>query len=216
MIIQQALKGISGISPHQARAMLRTGIICNWWRNENPLPEDRIPERLNARNLQWHQNCYEDPDPQDANEPFCEHTPFISVTAGTIEREGMRRRNVLHSATQVALEFATGGWRCDGCVFCCYVFVLGRNSVSHRAFAEELRELNVFTGFSPFQPEGEITAKISIPPTQIRGFEFYEIDRINTNLAQGILPVRSHIESNVLYQEPTDISNVRSYLTWPI
>ena len=196
--------------------MFRNGIICNWWRKENPLPEDRIPERLSTRNLHWHQNCYGDPDPQVGNESFCEHTPFISLTAGTIEREEIRRRNILRSATQVALEFATDGWRRDGYVFYCYVFVLGRNSVPHRAFAEELRELNVFTGFSPFQPEGEIAAKISVPPTQIQKFEFYEIDRIDSDLARGELPVPSRTEWNCRYEEPMDIANIRSYLTWPI
>ena len=51
MIIQHALKGVGGIDLLQARTVFRNGIICNWWRKENPLPENRIPERLSIRNL---------------------------------------------------------------------------------------------------------------------------------------------------------------------
>ena len=212
MILQRVLKGVGGVSFHQAQAMLHSGIICNWWHNVNPLPNEEIPLRLTDRNLDWHQNRYTDPDPQENDEPFREHTPFISVTAGTVERDAVRARNVLHPAWQVALEFATEGWQRDGYIFYCYVFVLGRRSVAHRAFAEEIRELNIFTGFSPFQPEGEITAKIIIPPTQIQKFELFEMARVNADLAAGRLPTPSQTEWNLFYQDPDEISNVRGYL----
>lgn len=186
--------------------------MCNWWRKVTLLPNNEIPLRLTARNLDWHQNRYNDPDPAEANEPFREHTPFISVTAGTVERDNVRKRNILTPAWQIALEFATDGWSTDGYLFYCYVFILGRNSVAHQAFSEEIRELNIYAGFSPFQPEGEITAKIIIPPTQIEKFEFYEIARIRNDLAAGRFPTPTNANTNSLFQPPDDISNIRGFL----
>jgi hypothetical protein len=169
--------------------------------------------RLTDRNLDWHQNRYGDPDPLEGNEPFGRHTPFISVTAGSVERDVVRLRNILHPAWQVALEFATDGWRRDAYLFYCYVFILGRKSIAHRAFCEEIRELNIYTGFSLFQPEGEITAKIIIPPTQIEKFEFYEIALVLNDLSAGRLPTPAKTERNVaFFRPPEEISNVRGYL----
>jgi len=213
MILQHAVKGIGGISASDAQHILAGGIICNWWRKVNPLPDPEIPLRLTERNLDWHQNRYDDLDPLEGNEPFGRHTPFISLTAGTVERDALRMRNVVHPAWLVALEFATDGWRRDGYLFYCYVFILGRRSVPHRAFAEEIRELNIYTGFSPFQPEGEISAKINIPPTQIERFEFYEISRVNRDLAAGLIPRPTTTEPNLaLFRPPDEISNVRALL----
>lgn len=177
------------------------------------MPNGEIPLRLTERNLDWHQNRYDDPDPLQANKPFKENTPFISLTSGTVERDDVQKRNVLRPAWQVALEFATDGWKRDGYLFYCYVFILGRKSIPHRAFSEELRELNVYTGFSLYLPEGEITAKIVVPPTQIEKFEFYEIAQVKKDIAAGRLPTPTITESNAsLYQPPTDISNVRGFL----
>lgn len=213
MIIQHVIKGLGGISRDDARRILAGGIICNWWRKVDPLPNPEIPARLNERNLEWHQNRYDEPDPLEANEPFGRHTPFISVTAGTVERDAMAYRNIIHPAWQVALEFATDGWRRDGYLFYCYVFVLGRPSIPHRGFSEEKRELNIYTGFSPFQPEGEITAKIIIPPTQIERFDFYDLAQVQQDLAAGRLPMPAATEpSPGLYRPPEDIANIRSYL----
>ena len=142
------------------------------------MPAEEVPLRLTARNLYWHQNRYSDRDPSEGNQPFFMHTPFISTTAGTVERDAGIRRNIVQPAWAVALEFGTKQWSQDAYLFHCYVFVLGQTTVSHVQFSEELRELNVYTGFSPFQPEGEITAKIQIPPTQIEKFSFYSINLV--------------------------------------
>jgi hypothetical protein len=177
------------------------------------LPNHEIPLRLTDRNLHWHQNRYHDKDPLEGNEVFNRHTPFISVTAGSVERDAVHSRNVLHPPWQVALDFATDGWSRDGFLFYCYVFILGRKSVAHQMFAEELRELNIYSGYSLFQPEGEITAKIIIPPAQIEKFEFYDIAAVISELAVGRLPVPARTERNVsLFRAPDEISNVRGYL----
>src|SRR5213596_3031076 len=137
MIIQHVLKGISGLSEADARGVLANGIVCNWWQRTNPLPQHEIPQRLTERNLEWHQNRYSDPDPFEGNEVFAKHTPYMSVTAGTVERKSAAKKNVIHPARQVALRFATGFWKNDGWIFRCYVFILGRKSTPHAAFSEE-------------------------------------------------------------------------------
>ena len=215
MIIQHVLKGISGISRRDALRILDEGITCNWWRKADPLPEHEIAERLTERNLEWHQNRYADPDPLERGERFGEHTPFISVTAGTIERDSLRRRHLLHPAKEIALQFATNQWRRDGYVFHCYVFLLGRKSLPHRAFSEELRELNIYTRFSLFQPEGEIAAKIVIPAIQIEKCEAFTLSGIKSDLALKRFPKPSETIPNPKYTTPDDISNLRRFLVDP-
>lgn len=85
--------------------------------------------------------------------------------------------------------------------------------MEHMSFSEELRELNVYVGFSPYQPEGEITAKISIPPTQIEKFCFFEINSVTNDLTAGRIPIPSDEVANVpLYQPPEELSNIRNVL----
>ncbi|HYX30046.1 MAG TPA: hypothetical protein VE863_16010 [Pyrinomonadaceae bacterium] len=213
MIIQKVIKGIAGIDPLDAQRIMEAGIYCNWWRKVGTLPFPQVPLRLNAQNLDWHQNHYDDPDPNEGGEQFGRHTPFISTTAGSVERDIVRRRNFLLPAQQVGLEFATNGWRQDGCLFYCYVFIIGRPSIAHQVFSEEIRELNIFTTFSLFQPEGEITAKIVIPPAQIERFEFYDILSVRQNIRSGRRPTPSSGGLNARFFEPPDkISNIREFL----
>ena len=121
--------------------------------------------------------------------------------------------NIVHPARFVALEFATDGWLHDGYLFYCYLFVMGRPTVHHPLFSEELRELNVYTGYSPFQPEGEITAKISIPPTQIEKFEFYSQSSIQAAFTSGLMLTPDDYKSNSgMYRPPEELSNFRDVL----
>lgn len=212
MIIQMAIKGISELGQTDAERILSGGIICNWWRKVALLPSAEIPHRLTDRNLDWHQNHYDDPDPLEGGERFGLHTPFISVTAGTVERDTALARNIMHPARDVALRFATNSWKSDGYLFYCYLFVLGRKSVPHQVFSEEVRELNVNTAFSWFQTEGEITAKICIPPAQIEKAEYYEISKVLADIARGQLPKPTTTSMNGLYQPPENIANIRAVL----
>lgn len=52
------------------------------------------------------------------------------------------------------LQFATDGFRRRG-----YVLTLGKQSIPMREFAEEVRELHIYTSFLRYHPEGEIVAK---------------------------------------------------------
>ena len=214
MIIQRVIKGIGGIGIGQdtVKNILKTGITCRWWQEVDPLPENEIPLRLTERNLTWHQNHYDDPDPQEGNRPFCLHTPFISTTAGTIDRDTFLQTNILHPAWIEALRFATDVWSRDGYLFYCYVFIIGRKSIGHQLFAEETRELNIHTGFSPFQPEGEITAKIIIPTSQIEKVEYWSIVQLQDALQRSQMPKPTKTISNPLFLPPEDYTNIRNVL----
>ncbi len=215
MIIQRVIRGITGISENDARRILTVGILCNWWYKVRTLPRDEIPVRLSERNLDWHQNRYDDPDPLENREVFRRHTPFISTTAGTVERDMFRLTNILTPAWQVALNFATRGLRQDGYLFYCYLFIIGRQAVTLEPFSEELRELNIYRGFSLYQPQGEITAKIIIPPAQIERAEFWSASDALQAVARGLLPAAdpSRTLLNSLFVRPENFNNVRDFLS---
>jgi len=212
MIIQKVIKGISGISENEAIQIFQGGIVCNWWRKVNPLPRHEVPLRLTQRNLDWHQNHYTASDPSEGGEEFGRHTPFISTTAGTVERDTFTKTNIMHPAWEVALPFATESLKTDGYLFYCYLFIIGRPAVALEGFAEELRELNVYTSFSAFQPEGEITAKIVIPPAQIEYAEFWRAEDVMEAVDQGILPTPTKTIRNNLFISPDIYNNVRDLL----
>jgi len=212
MIIQEVLKGINGLSAADVTAIFAQGIQCNWWRKVITLPANEIPLRLTDRNLNWHQNRYEDPDPLEGGEKYSRHTPFISTTAGSVERDIFNQTNTLHSAWWEALCFATDFWKSDGWIFYCSAWILGRKAIGHQAFAEEIRELHIYSDFSPFQPEGEITAKIVIPPAQIQRAEEWRLDDILTATSGGLLPTPSNTIANPLFIDPMTYSNVRAAL----
>lgn len=215
MIIQRVIKGIAGIDEHDARRTLTVGILCNWWHKVGTLPRNEIPLRLSERNLDWHQNHYSDSDPLEGGEVFSRHTPFISTTAGTVERRMFSLTNILNPAWREALYFATRGMAEDGYLFYCYLFVIGRQAVSLEPFSEELRELNVYPGFSPYQPEGEITAKIIIPPAQIERAEFWSASAALQAVANGMLPAAdpSRTLANPLFVPPENYNNLRDFLS---
>lgn len=212
MIIQEVLKGISGIDETDVNRIFATGIVCNWWRKVGLIPAGEIPTRLTERNLQWHQNRYEDLDPLEGDEEFKLHTPFISTTAGSVVRDAFHSVNHLQPAWWQALLFATGFWKSDGWIFYCSVWILGRKAVGHQAFAEEFRDLHVYSDFSPFQPEGEITAKIQIPMTQIQRAEEWKLADVQAALSLGNLPVPTRTFVNPRFIDPANYSNVRSAL----
>lgn len=218
MIIQQVIKGIGDISRDQAEDILyRTGILCTWWREVTYLPMVEVPQRLTERNLFWHQNRYEDLDPLENDQPYHLRTPFISTTAGTVERRRFWRTNILNPAWLEALRFGTNSGKRNAYLFYCYVFIIGKKAVGHYSFAEEVRELNIYNGYSPFQPEGEITAKIVIPPAQIEKAEFWTVDQIKEDRRNNRVPqpfeVLPPLPPNPSFIPPDDYNNVRKVLS---
>jgi hypothetical protein len=195
--------------------MLDAGIECNLSRNYGQIPYAEIPKVLTDRNAEWHQNHYEDPDPLFVPKPkeeFRHHTPFVSTTAGTVERR--KGQNVARSAFDIALRFGTEGLTVDGYLFYCDLFVVGRPVVELQVFSEELRELNVNPRYSVNQIEGEILAKLLIPPAQVERADYFDIVDVNKALSQNQVPRPDPGRSIVsgLYVNPSRYSNVRSVI----
>ncbi len=219
MIFQHVLKGIVGIARMDARRQLDSaGITCNWWRAVGTLPAGEIPDRLTEDNLLRHLNAYDQvdatlPPPYNAH-PFGRLTPFISTTAGTVERDPLHAMNHPCSAFLTALLFATADFRREGAIYYCYVPVLGKRSVKLEEFAEETRDMHLWTAFQPYHPEGEIVAKISIPSPYIEKVEGYDGPAARARLSSGCMPVPAWTEQNTgRYVSPESVSNIRDYLT---
>ncbi len=213
MIFQRILKGIVGVTPIEARARLAGGgIPCNWWRDVNPLPSEEIPGRLTPENLFRHLSAYDQIDPATGL-IFGRRTPFISTTAGTVERDPHFAQNTLFSALITALSFATAGFRKSGAIFHGYVNVLGRPAVGLQEFAEETRDLHQWTDFQPYHPEGEIVAKIQIPAAHLECAEGYDGQQALAAFRSRRLPQPLWRESNTRYfVPPEDVSNIRDAL----
>ncbi|MHB1082745.1 MAG: hypothetical protein ACYC67_25350 [Prosthecobacter sp.] len=213
MIFQKVLKGIAGITQAHARAMLDgDGIICNWWRDVGLLPESEILDRLTEDDLLHHLTDYDVIDPITLRK-FGETTPFISTTAGGVQRDDSTAVNTRFSAFLTALSFATQGYTTRGVIFYGYLNVLGRKSVAMREFAEETRELNIWTDFQPYHSEGEVVAKISIPPTHLEKAECYDGPAALSDLQNLRVPVPQWTLANTArYVPPESICNVRDAL----
>lgn len=177
MFIQKCIKGLHSITLAEAQAILtRNGLTCAWWRNARRISSPEINERLTAEELDLHVHSFDEPHPTQRGREVAEVSPFISLTAGQVEREAWEARNEIYPAHEVAMKFATnfGELRGECFLFYCWVLVGMRPTVPVRHLAEEVRELKTYTKFSPFHREGEILAKIEVPARQIEKFEHYE------------------------------------------
>jgi hypothetical protein len=181
--------------------MLReAGIACNWWRNVGEVSPGEVQAKLTPRNLLWHLNHYVDLDPA-TGAAFCENTPFISTTAGTVERDVLATRNVSFPPLLTAVRFATADYTRAGYVFYSYVYTLGKRALPLVDFAEEVRDVHVYAEFLPFHAEGEVVVKKHIPSVRIERVQKYDAD--------GAL---LWTEANAAYEPPERYANVRELL----
>jgi hypothetical protein len=209
MIFQKVLKGMVGVNEAGAGTIFNdAGITCNWWRQVNPLPTNQIPGRLTEDNVLRHLSHYDRTDPATGR-TFGELTPFISTTAGAVERDAYFGMNYVHGAFMTALRFATDNFRKTGAIFYGYVMVLGKKALPHEEFAEETRELNLFHAYQPFHPEGEIVAKISIPVPRLEKAEGYGGPAARLDWRDGRWPQPSWVLPNPRYAPVEEFSNVR-------
>jgi len=214
VFFQHFLKGIRGLDSRSATAILReSGIICRWWDKVGGITPKEVQERLTYRNLDWHLNQYDTPDPLEGGEPFCMHTPYISTTSGTVERDAWRHTNWRKPAFMTALRFATDNFVTRGVIFYGYVFVLGKQSVPLKTFAEEVRELHVYTGYLPYHDEGEIVAKIHVPSVNLERFEEYDGAVALQQLECGQRPTPLTVVHNSAFAHPEEFSNIREVIS---
>jgi hypothetical protein len=140
-------------------------------------------------------------------------TPFVSTTAGSVVRDANGQVNIIETAEYVATDFATDGFIRDGWVFSGYVFTLGRKAVRQQPFAEEVRELNVYTGYLPFQPEGELVAKFHLPAVQLEAAWPVTARSDPSRPGAMLWPLKGPVLGNRgVYVPPEDIVNVREVL----
>ena len=207
MYIQWCIKGVFGIDDDEARAIIDDGmgLECRWWRNVHRITPPQIRDKLTYANLARHTDRYAKLDSNGI--PFCEGTPFISLTAGSVDRYVFLQTNIVTPALITALDFATRGFTVDGYLFYLWTIVGLKPAVPVEAVAEEVRAPNVYHRFSHFQAEGEITAKIHIPANQIRRCDKYNV------LANGRLRHANgwpHI--NRRFADPLLVSNIRELI----
>lgn len=205
MYIQHCVKGIAGstgigastgVTKIEAFDLVASGkgIISNWWRKKNTIRPEEIASVINEGNLNRHIHDYA---------VFGADTPFISLTAGCVERDVLISSNNIYSAVDTALLFATGAWAHPGALFYCWTPVGYNKAVDVLAVAEAVRDLNVYHRWSIYQLEGEITAKVHIPANQIKCVEWWD-GSIRKDAAVDTL-------TNHTYIDPKPITNMKEY-----
>lgn len=202
MYIQRCVKGIAGVTPGQSDgislveaqnlATIGEGLLSNWWRNFGPITPSMIQNVLTEANLDRHLHDYD---------AFRHDTPFISLACGSVERDTLVQKNFVYSARDTALMFATEDWTRPGALFYLWTPVSYHRAVALSAVAEPVRDLNIYQRWSPYQLEGEITAKVNIPANQIEKVEWWDAS-VSKSAPQHIWP-------NPNYIEPTPLSNIR-------
>ena len=172
MLIQWCLKGISeqpgGFGDPEARRVLAGhGLGAAWQRGagtRGDLPGD-AHGALSDQALSDHVNNYA---------AVQGNTPYLSLTAGCIERDPHTLSAVTHSAMNTALSFATRNGTVAGYVFRLWVLVAPKPAPELPGFAEEVRSLLLFDHLTLFHDEGEIAAKLFVPARQIESFTKYD------------------------------------------
>jgi hypothetical protein len=192
----------------QARSLIdsREGIHCNWWRDVGRITAPGIRDKLTDENLNLHVNHFTIIDPNTKRQ-FRELTPFISLTAGTVERDAAAKTNIVRRARATALWFGSKFGESDyAYLYTCWVVIAPRSAVTIESVSEEVRDLNTYRRFSQFQPEGEIIAKISVPDNQIKECEKWIWDR------NGLMFKLAWTHENTRFTAPEMLTNVRELI----
>jgi hypothetical protein len=212
MFVQWCIKGVRGLStnepndkgltPDAAIELVRGGhgILCNWWRRVSTIQPYEVRQKLTAANLDLHVNNYN---------RICNDTPFLSLTAGCVERDVFYRTNRILPAEDTALMFATENGKRSGFLFYCWVIVGLRPAVAIEAVAEEVRELNSYRSWSAYQLEGELTAKIYIPANQIQRVEWWAPGPSGHLTQQISGPDWNPAYVNPQFNAASEVSNIR-------
>jgi hypothetical protein len=174
MIVQWCCRGVSNLTRAGVEDILgnQVGITCRYWPRDRPLPYHVALSRLTEHHLDLHVNHYSGIDPDTGKRVF-EISPFISLSAGCVDRRKLLRTNVIHLARRTALDFATAGGTRPGWVFTCWVLVAVNRAAGIEAVAEEVRELNHARRYSAYFTEGEVAAKVNVASRQILCAEYW-------------------------------------------
>ena len=209
MIVQWCIKGMTlKGGDEQAKSLIdsRGGIQSNWWRDVGTITAPGIRDKLTDQNLNLHVNHFTVIDPNTKRQ-FSELTPFISLTAGTVERDAAAKTNIVRRARATALWFGTNFGESDHAyLYNCWIIVAPRAAVTIESVAEEIRDLNTYRRYSQFQLEGEMAAKISVPDNQIKECEKWIWDR------SSLVFRRAWIHPNPRFTMPEMLTNIRELI----
>ncbi|MEU1001268.1 hypothetical protein [Streptomyces tibetensis] len=208
MIVQWCIKGLALSDDDQARGLIdgQGGISSAWLRKHGHVSLSEFGNKLTEQNLNLHVNHFEEKDPA-TGAPFRDESPFISLSCGTVERDAVAKTNFVHTARHTALWFGTQfGARREAYLYTCWVVLAPRSAVPVHGVAEEIRDLNTYRRYSPFQTEGEVTAKVYVPATQVRDCAKWVWDR------RAKLFRREWEHLNPQFTEPEALSNVRELI----
>jgi hypothetical protein len=206
MHVQWCVRGMAQPDPAWLRDLFSSGgLICGWWWNSpsGALPAAGIAERLDDMQLYLHQNWFDLPDPRFGG-LVRQNTPFVSLSAGAVSREIRYRANVLHRAQLIASEFATQYGQVRGVLIYCWVVASPLPAVPIEAVAEELRDLNSNRPYSAFQLEGEVAAKIRVPPRQLYAYQWVERRGLSYQVESAVF--------SPVFAAPTPLSDIRAFL----
>lgn len=204
MIIQWCMKGLALTSDDVARAIVddREGLICRWFREQGRISPQEIREKLTVDNLDRHVNHFMAIDPL-TRRPFAEGSPFISLCAGVVDRDAFSRTNYVRRALETALYFGSDFNKLPHAyVYTCWVILAPRPSVAIEGVAEEIRDLNAYRRYSPYQLQGEVTAKVFIPDNQIARCEKWQVKPAR----------RLWTHDNPRFTTPEQLTNVRELI----
>ena len=208
MIVQWCVKGLSLPSDGAALDLIqnRGGLVCNWWRKVNTISPAARRDRLTATNMDRHVNHFSALDPA-TGDPFSDQTPFISLSAGSVERDAIAKTNYVHRARKTALWFGFDfGRSTTAYLYLCWVVLAPRSAVDVESVAEEIRDLNTYRRYSEYQTEGEVAAKIIVPDNQILQCERWDFDRKARLLTSRV------ICTNPRFTPPESLTNIRELL----
>lgn len=208
MIVQWCIKGLALDSDEDARRIIdgQDGLHCNWWRRVGQITAPEIRRKLTAQALNSHVNHFQDLDPTTGRS-YAEDTPFVSLSAGTIERDTLARTNHVRSARQTALWFGTSfGRRPSAYLYTCWLILAPRQAVGIEGIGEEVRDLNTYRRYSSFQTEGEVAAKIYVPANQIQVCEKWELNPLDDSY--GLV----WSQRNTQFSPPELLSNIRELI----
>jgi len=219
LVFQKVLKGIPDLDNNTAEHIVKHGIICNWWRKVNRITPKDIQLHLTSENADLHLNHYHKPVPSGnplaslGAKTFGDVSPFISTTAGAIQRDKLKSQNIFFDPFLTAMRFATDNFKTTGYIFYAYVLTIGKMAIEMEQFSEEVRELHIYKNFLPYHKQGEIMAKIIIPSVQIEKAICFDGPAIKAIMKSGKTPPAFHTIDNPTYQKPEKLSNIREVLS---
>lgn len=168
MILQRFLKGVAGLRRNDVFEILETKGLCSTWLLNHPNDDaETRDEVLNVHAFEDHVLRFEDACTACSDGSVKDHTPYISLAVGTRAAEDTSQTVLDLPAWWMALMFATAFFQGDGWVFWGYTYVLGRPSRELAEFSEEVRDINQFVPYNTYSREGEVVAKMRIPPVRL-------------------------------------------------